>query len=89
MVLSTPKLQVLLVKVTDHFLLPLCSDSGLQERSQIRSFSGPQKGNQTEPFCSHPELPEQGHHTAWDQTSHRCVRRRQAVLWECYTPAIL
>lgn len=33
MVLSTPKLQVLLVKVTDHFLLPLYSDSGLQELS--------------------------------------------------------
>lgn len=45
-VLSTPKLQVLLLKVTDHFLLPLCSDSGLQEVSQIRRVCGLQKGNQ-------------------------------------------
>lgn len=34
MVLFTPKLQVLLVKVTD-FVLPLCADSGLKELPRV------------------------------------------------------
>lgn len=66
-------------------LFPLCSDSGLGELSQIRSFSGQQKVNQTEPCYSHPEQ----RHTLWGQGRHRHDRWQQAVLSECYAPAIL